>query len=178
MLFYYRVFGNPSQEFLHYWLLAHGFISLFTVLVTIWLSRYEWISKRLNLVVIFALLVVGLTDYWIEQKTKADTEQFQAIAKLKGGEPNTIYIIPSDWNSFRMNAQKAVFVDENLVYGPALPSLMNRLELMKANDYNAMLGSIPAGTTIKLIAPNSGQIPEFISRESITENYTCHKLRQ
>ena len=178
MLVYYRVFGDPSQEFLHDWLLAHGFISLFAVVVTIWLSRYEWISKRLNLLVIAALIVVGLTDFWIEQKTKADTEQFQAIEKLKGSEPKAVYIIPPDWTSFRMNAQKAVFVDENLIYGPALPSLINRLELIKSDDYKKILDSIPSGTTIKLIASNSSQIPEFVSSESLIENYTCYTLRQ
>jgi len=178
MLVYFRVFGNPSQEFIHDWLLAHGFISLFAVVVTIWVSQYEWISKRLNLLIVAALIVVGLTDYWIEQKSKASSEQFQAIAKLKGTEPNTIYITPPDWTSFRMNAQKAVFVDENLVYGPALPSLINRLELIKSDDYKKMLGSIPAGTTTKLITSNSSNIPEFISSESLTENYTCHTLRQ
>jgi hypothetical protein len=178
MLVYYRISGNPSQGFHHDWLMMHRVVSLSLVLGCIWLSRYEWISKQLNLLVIAALIVVGLTDFWIEQKTKADTEQFQAIEKLKGAEPNTIYIIPPDWTSFRMNAQKAVFVDENLVYGHALPSLMHRLELMESHNYKDILGSIPVGSTVKLIAPSSSLMEEAISSESLTENYTCYVLRQ
>jgi hypothetical protein len=178
MLVYYRVFGNPSPEFHSQWLLIHLVVSLGLLVGSVWLSRYECVSNQLNLVVIMALVVVGLIDMWIEQNTKSTSEQFQAIEKLKGAEPNTIYIIPPDWTSFRMNAQKAVFVDENIVYGPALPSLMNRLELMESHNYKEILGSIPAGTTTKLIVPNSSDVPKFISSESLTENYTCYTLRQ
>lgn len=178
MLVYYRIFGNPSIEFLDQWSLVHVFLTIGIVATTIWLSKWELFSKSLNVILILALVVVGVTDTFIEQKTKSSSEQFQAISKLKGTEPNTVYIVPPNWTSFRMNAQKAVFVDENLVYGPALPSLMERLELVETNDYAKILSSIPAGTTIKMIAPNSTQVSEAISSESVTENYTCHVLRQ
>ncbi|MCB9187575.1 MAG: hypothetical protein H6601_12625 [Flavobacteriales bacterium] len=178
MLVYYRIFGNPSIEFLDQWSLAHVFFTIGIVATTIWLSKWEWFSKSLNPLLIIALILVGITDMFIEKKTKSNSEQFQAISKLKGTEPNTVFIIPPDWTSFRMNAQKAVFVDENLVYGPALPSLMNRLELVKTNDYTKILSSIPAGTTIKMITPTSTRVSETISSESLTENYTCYVLRQ
>lgn len=178
MLVYYRIFGNPSIEFLDQWSLIHVFLTIGIVATVIWLSKWELFSKSLNVILILALVVVGVTDTFIEQKTKSSSEQFQAISKLKGTEPNTVYIVPPNWTSFRMNAQKAVFVDENLVYGPALPSLMERLELVETNDYAKILSSIPAGTTIKMIAPNSTRVSEAISSESVTENYTCHVLRQ
>lgn len=178
MLVYYRIFGNPSIEFLNQWSLAHFFLTIGMVATAIWLAKWEWFSKSLNVILILALVVVGVTDTFIEKKTKSNSEQFQTIAKLKGSESNTVYIIPPDWTSFRMNAQKAVFVDENLVYGPALPSLMNRMELVETNDYAKILSSIPVGTTIKLVASNSSLVPEAISSESLTENYTCYVLRQ
>lgn len=178
MLVYYRIFGNPSIEFIDQWSLAHVLLTIGIVATSIWLSKWEWFSRSLNPLLVSALVVVGVTDTFIEQKTKSNSEQFQAIAKLKGAEPNTVYIVPPNWTSFRMNAQKAVFVDENLVYGPALPSLMNRLELVETSDYPKILSSIPSGTTIKLIAPNSTRVSEIISSESVTENYTCHVLRQ
>ncbi|MCB9192549.1 MAG: hypothetical protein H6602_12880 [Flavobacteriales bacterium] len=178
MLVYYRIFGNSSSDFMNQWSVIHLSLSAGLVASTVWLSKWEWFSNSLNPLLIIALIMVGITDIFIEQKTKSNSEQFQAISKLKGAEPNTIYIIPPDWTSFRMNAQKAVFVDENLVYGPALPSLMNRLELVETNDHAKILSSIPAGPTIKLIAPNSSRVPEVISSESLTENYTCFVLRQ
>jgi len=178
MLVYYRIFGNSSSDFMNQWSVIHLSLSAGLVASTVWLSKWEWFSNSLNPLLIFALIMVGITDIFIEQKTKSNSEQFQVISKLKGAEPNTLYIIPPDWTSFRMNAQKAVFVDENLVYGPALPRLMNRLGLVETNDHAKILSSISAGTTIKLIAPNSLQITQFISSESITENYTCYVLRQ
>lgn len=178
MLVYYRIFGNSTSDFMNQWSVIHISLSIIVVASTIWFSKWEWFSKSLSVILILALVVVGVTDMFIEQKTKSKSEQFHAIAQLKDTGPNTIYIIPPDWTSFRMNAQKAVFADENLVYGPALPSLMNRLELVETNDYPKILSSISAGTAIKLIAPNSSQAPEHVSSEAVTENYNCYVLRQ
>lgn len=178
MLVYYRIFGNSSPDFMNEWSMIHAVLSTVVVAASIGLSKWEWFSRSLNPLLVIALLVVGITDTFIDQKTKSTSEQFQVIAKLKGSEPNTVYIIPSDWTSFRMNAKKAVFVDENLVYGPALPSVMERLELVETNDVPKILSSIPSGTTIKMIAPNSSRIHEVISSKSLTENYTCYVLRQ
>jgi hypothetical protein len=181
MLVYYRIFGNASEAFHNQWLMIHSALTAGTVTIIILLAKREWFSKLLEPLLVIALMVVGMTDIFVEQSTKETAEQFQAIAKLKGSEPNTLYIIPPDWTSFRMNAEKAVFADENLVYGPALPSLMQRLEMAinasETNDYTKILDSIPFGTFVKLIAPNNQVIEASISKESITENYACYLLR-
>lgn len=176
---YYRLFGIGIPEFLFNWKLAQVSLFLFGTVAFFFVSkRSEGMNRLLEPLLILALVLLGPTEMYMEYVTKRNLPQFQAVEKLKSPEPNAIYIVPSDWTSFRMNAQKAVFVDENLVYGPALPSLMNRLELVETNDYAKILSSIPAGTTIKLIAPNSPKIDGAISSESVTENYTCYVLRQ
>ncbi|MCF8275940.1 MAG: hypothetical protein K9J17_04330 [Flavobacteriales bacterium] len=181
MLVYYRVFGNASGAFHNQWLMIHSALTAGTVTIIILLAKREWFSKLLEPLLVIALLVVGTTDIFVERSTKENAEQFQAITNLKGSEPNTTYIIPPDWTSFRMNAEKAVFVDENLVYGPALPSLMQRLEMAtiasETNDYSEILDSIPFGTSVKLIAPNNQVIEAAISNEHTTANYTCYVLR-
>ena len=129
-------------------------------------------------IAVISLIIVGAVDNYIDDQTKANSDQFQAIEALKGMEPNTVYVVPPDWTSFRMNAQKAVFVDENLVYGPALPDLMKRLEWLKTSDFEKIFASIPSDITIKLVAPTSEQADEAIPAETITDNYTCYVIRQ
>lgn len=180
-LVHYRIFGNPSQEFHHVWLLMHRVILLSLLVGSIWLARYEFFEKKFNFLVMFGLVLVGLTDTWIDQQTKAASEEFQAIAKLNGSEPKTVYIIPPAWTSFRMNAQKAVFADENLVYGPALPSLMNRLTITEhayqSNNFSQLLGTIPNGLSIKLISEDNGALNSIEPSEKLTENYWCQRIR-
>ncbi|MBI1286894.1 MAG: hypothetical protein GC178_04880 [Flavobacteriales bacterium] len=177
MLVYYRIFGNSSSEFKNQWSVIHLSLSAVLVASTVWLYKFEWYSNSLYSLLIFALILVGITDMFIEKKTKSASEQFQVISKLKGSEPNTIYIIPPDWTSFRMNAQKAVFVDENQVYGPALPALMGRKEWLEKGDFKSIFGSVPSEYTVKLIIPDSPQADEAIPRESITGIYTCYVIR-
>jgi hypothetical protein len=181
MLVYYRVFGTATDAFHNQWLMIHFGLTAGIIAIVNLLAKREWFSKLLEPLLVFALLVVGTTDTFVERSTKEYAEQFQAIAKLKGREPSTIFIIPPDWTSFRMNAEKAVFVDENLVYGPALPNLMQRLEMAinasETNYYSEILDSIPSGTSVKLIAPNDQVIEASISNEHITANYTCYVLR-
>lgn len=178
MLVYYRLFGNSSDDFQHRWMMIHLALTLGTVTVAILLSKKEWFCKLVEPLLVVAFVVVGVTDIFIENRSKADSDQFRAIALLEGIEPNTIYIIPSEWTSFRMNAQKAVFADENLVYGPALPGLMERLELLGSENHAQIIGSISTPTTIKIIVPRSSQFANIHSTRSLTENYTCFVLRQ
>lgn len=181
--FYYRVFGNNSEEFMHQWWIVHGLFLAIFVLGTIILSRGDFFTKTIEPLIVVALLAAGVADSFVEQIAKTNSEQFRAISKLGSlSEPNTLYIIPSNWTSFRMNARKAVFVDENLVYGPGLPSLMARLDVLKdvnrTGNYLFLAPPIPNGPTIKLIAPKDQKIEGGISSEELTGNYSLHLLRQ
>ncbi len=182
MLVYYRLFGNSSDEYQQRWAMIHAALSFATVVFAMLLSKKEWFSKMIEPLLVMALLILGATEIFIHRRTTSNSEQFQAISKLKGIEPNTLYIIPADWTAFRLNAQKAVFVDENLVYGPALPSLMGRLKMVQtatqANDHSEILYSVPIGMTVKLISPRREQTKQHISSESLTETYSCYVLRQ
>lgn len=181
MLVYYRVFGTGTDAFHNQWLMIHFALTVGIIAIVNLLAKREWFSKLLEPLLVFALLVVGTTDIFVERSTKENAVQFKAITNLKGSEPNTIYIIPPDWTSFRMNAEKGVFVDENLVYGPALPSLMQRLEEVeratKTSNYSEVISSVSPVMTIKLIAPREQQIEGVVSSENITENYVCYVLR-
>ena len=159
-------------------------IQLVTFLVSLfafWFIENQ-LSNYSTEVIVFAsitsLITVGIVDSKIDSISKNATEQFQVIESVKGEEPNTIYIISPDWTHFRLNAEKAVFVDQNLVYGPALPDLMKRLQLVESADYSEILESIPDGIAVKLIAPSSSNVDEAVATESITSNYNCYIIRQ
>ena len=177
-LVYFRLFGNSSEEFASRW----DAINLVCLIVPFALGYLVFgkpvFSHLLEPMVIISLLVVGFTEMKIEKESALNTEQFQAIESVKGEESNTIYIIPPNWTSFRMNATKAVYVDENLVYGPALPEIMRRTQLIESGDFSGIFASIPKGIRVKLIAPKSSNADEAIPTESITSNYNCYVIRQ
>ncbi|MCF8463914.1 MAG: hypothetical protein K9G41_03675 [Flavobacteriales bacterium] len=181
-LIIYRLFGNGA-DFLDIWKTIQIGAFIFTIIAAGFIFKNEILTKLLAPLVILALLVVGVVDHYVDGITKANKDEFKVISAInKTSEPNTIYIIPANWTSFRMNAQKAVFVDENLVYGPALPSLMERLDALKStnnsNDFSTVVGSIAAETTIKLIAPSEIDLPSSVRKEAITRSYSCFTLRQ
>ncbi|MFM1876700.1 MAG: hypothetical protein RL266_2437 [Bacteroidota bacterium] len=178
-LIVFRLFGNGSIDFLDTWKFLQIVAFLIVLVSAGFIFRNELLAKLLPVAVVIVLVSVGLVDKHVDRISKANMDEFQVISAIgKEEEPNTIYIIPPDWTSFRMNARKAVFVDENLVYGPALPSLMRRLEMVETNNYSEILDSDTLGTTIKLIAPSSLEFPSAISKEDITERYACFTLRQ
>jgi hypothetical protein len=182
-LVHYRILGNSSAEFMQQWWMVHFVVLLVLICGTVMLSKHDSLSKFMEPLMVLALLVVGITDAKIERLSRSNSEQFQAISKLSSlSEPNTIYIIPSDWTSFRMNARKSVFVDENLVYGPALPSLMARLEMLKnvneTGNYLFLAPPTSNGPSVKLISPKKQPIEGAISSEDLTDNYSLHLLRQ
>jgi hypothetical protein len=182
-LVFYRVFGNSSVGFIGTWTTIQ--IAAF-ILVSIsagFVFKNETLNKLLTPVIIIALITVGLVDQYVNRISKSNTDEFKAIAATNTtSEPNTVYIIPADWTSFRMNAQKAVFADQNLVYGSALPSLMQRLKMLESayesDDFSSVVGSVPAGTIIKLIAPSTTEIPTSFSKDALTNNFSCITLRQ
>jgi len=182
-LVFYRVFGNRSADFIGPWTTIQ--IAAF-ILVSIsagFVFKNETLNKLLTPIIIIALITVGLVDRYVHGISKSSTDEFKAIAAIdKTIEPNTVYVVPADWTSFRMNAQKAVFADKNLVYGPALPSLMERLELLESayesNDFSSVIASVPSGTTIKLIAPSTTEIPTAFSKHALTNTFSCITLRQ
>jgi hypothetical protein len=181
-LIVYRLFGNGA-DFLGIWRMIQVAAFILTIVAAGFMFKNEILNKLLAPLVIMALLLVGFVDHYVDGITKSNKGEFKVISAInKTSEPNTIYIIPPDWTSFRMNVQKAVFVDENLVYGPALPSLMTRLKISESayesKDFSGVVGSIPVGTTLKLIAPTEMEIPSSVSKEVITEDYTCFTLRQ
>ncbi|MCF8461068.1 MAG: hypothetical protein K9G46_10105 [Flavobacteriales bacterium] len=181
-LIIYRLFGNGS-EFINTWKMIQIGAFVLTVAAAGFIFKNEFLNKLLAPLVVLALISVGAVDFYVDGISKSNKDEFKVISAInKTSEPNTIYIIPSDWTSFRINAQKAVYVDENLVYGPALPSLMSRLKisesLYESKDFSSVVGSIPVGTTLKLIAPSEFEIPSSVSDEVITEDYTCFTLRQ
>ncbi len=181
---YFRLFGNGSSQFLEVWNLIHLGAILLSVFATKWgLSRLT--SKPFygtEYLVITALVVTGITESYVDGVSKESTDEFKTISAVANQpEQSTVYIVPSSWTSFRLNAKKAVFVDENLVYGPALPSITNRLSMLKcakeSGDYTEIISSIPDSISIKLITTRN-QIPvSKFDSESIGGNMHCFTLR-
>ncbi|MBL4587172.1 MAG: hypothetical protein JKX84_08980 [Flavobacteriales bacterium] len=117
-LIYYRIFGNGTSEFLTNWRIIQlfGFI---LILSTIWFISKKSILKFLEPMVILGLILVGISSLYIDNISRKNSTQFQVISIIsKKTEPNTIYIIPPSWTSFRMNAQKAVLQIKILFTGP------------------------------------------------------------
>ena len=182
-LIVYRLFGSSSADFLNTWKLVQLGLFVVAVASAAFIFKIEILNKLLSPTLILVLVSVGLTDTFVDGISKSSKEEFKAISAIEQKtEPNTIYIIPPHWTSFRMNAQKAVFADENLVYGPALPSLMKRLEVIetayKTNDFSDVLSSLPVATTIKVIALSEIEIPTAVAKEAMTDRYSCFTLRQ
>jgi hypothetical protein len=182
-LIIYRLFGNGSAAFVETWKLIQIGTCAFTIIVARFIFKNEFLNKLLAPLVILVLLLVGAVDYYVDGISKSNKDEFKVISAINtANEPNTIYIIPADWTSFRMNAKKAVYADENLVYGPALPTLMNRLKMLESayesNNYSGVVSSIPVGTAIKLIAPLKAEGLSSVSKERVTDNYACFTLRQ
>ena len=182
---YFRIFGNGSPEFMETWKTG-VFIGFTALLIFTWFLSDKIpnaFKSKFEFLMIIGLVVGGLTEYYVDGKTKSLQNQFSVISQLKDqNESNTIYIIPSEWSSFRLNAGKAVFVDNNLVYGPALPALNKRLaashKASQTGNYSEVLESIPIGTSVKLIAVTNADISESLSAEQLTESYSCFVLRK
>lgn len=175
-----RIFGNSSETFQITWLSVQ-FATVLTLLLAMNILLKRWpntISKILSIASIFALLIVGITELLFEEKFRIQSEQFEAISQLEEDKPNTVYIVPPHWTSFRMNAQKAVFVDDNLVYGPALPGILHRKKLVAnatdSGDYSVILKEIDERFSVKLITetePNPNQ-------EKISSSHWLIELRK
>jgi hypothetical protein len=167
-LVYHRLMGNSSEEFLSHWWMVHALSLVVFCAGSVILCRNERISKTIEPLIIVALVIVGLTDVYVEGISKLNAHQFKAIEEI-GNEvdSNTVYIVPPDWTSFRMNARKAVFVDENLIYGPALPGIVTRLDLVSnayvSGDLESVLDQIGQEHHVKLIT-NAPLYPEVNSR--------------
>lgn len=182
MLIYHRIFGTSSSEFFGQWLLIHLVVSATFVIISMWLSKQEWFSHKLELLLVAALIVTGSVEMLIEQQSKSIQEQFQAIEQLEGVEQNTVYIVPPNWTSIRLNASKSVFVDENLVYGPSLPGIVDRQQIVskayETGNFGDVLVQIPEEIAVKLIAPNQTQVNTVISQIPISKTHSCYLLRE
>jgi hypothetical protein len=181
-LAYFRIFGNSSTQFLANWYMTTGVLMLASIIAVALMSSNQTLKKAVAPLVILALMIVGFTDRQIETQSKRNQPQFAVIDQLKVAEPNTVYIIPTSWTSFKMNAQKAVFTDENLVYGPALPALLFRLEMVRtaelSGDFSTILSAIPTSNRVKLIAPIDLNLSTTASAEKLTNQYACYTLRK
>jgi hypothetical protein len=181
-LVYFRIFGNSSEEFASRWdMINWGCLVVPFVLGYLVFGKPVF-SRFLEPLVIISLVVVGFTEMRIQKASALNTEQFQAIESVKREEPNTIYIIPPNWTSFRMNATKAVYVDENLVYGPALPEIANRLthvnDAFKSGSFDQIVTDLPEEIRVKVVAPSNAQISNALSSDKITESYSLYSLRE
>jgi hypothetical protein len=80
-----------------------------------------------------------------------------------------------------MNAQKSVFADNNLVYGPALPPLIFRLDLLETarntGNYQPILNSIPDSVSVKLVLDDHMYEDSGLEHSSIASNIKIYKLR-
>ena len=179
-LIFYRIFGNGSADFLNRWKLIQIAAFVFILISAGFIFKNEMLNRLLPPCIILLLIGVGITDRYADGISKSSTEQFKVIAAIeKNEEPNTIYIIPPEWTSFRMNAQKSVFVDGNLVYGPALPRLIERLKLVSdvsnSGGHLRILEAIPSDVRVKLITADPARFGKNVER--ITDSYTCVTLR-
>ena len=160
-LIHYRIMGNSSQEFLVQWWSIHSMSFIVFSVGCFLLSKKDVLSKIIEPAMVFGLIAIGVIDLYIEEISRDNSHQFQVIKEVRATEePNTVYIIPPEWTSFRMNARKAVFVDGNLVYGPGLPSLMTRLDLAteayESGDFGPVLDQIPNEFSVVLISGERG----------------------
>ena len=183
-LLLHRVFGNGSEEFRMLWITIQ-LVGLACVVALVYVANKRWetiLSKSLSLIVIASLVLAGLADTIVNRVGMNNTDQFQCISYLNGAqELKTVYIIPPSWTHFRLNAQKAVFVDENLIYGPALPNLMNRLEAVEkayvSGDFNEVEKSIQDGISIKLIAPKNLGVSYYENSRPLASDFVLYSLR-
>lgn len=179
-LVYFRVFGVGSSDFILNWQLVQIAILPFLFLV-LWLLLKKWgsrIQSMLEIGTLLVLIAVGLVSSFVDEKTKSHKAEFIAISKLKQvEEPNTIYIIPTHWTSFRLNARKSVYADENLVYGPALPALTERIKAVENGQYHSILSNIPDNTKVKLITDRTPNDLQWESYENLESDFTCYVLR-
>lgn len=176
----FRIFGSISDDFMQSWKRYQIAAFLIVLVAAGFIFKHPIRSKALPFVLMLLLIGVGITDHYIYNITQANTHQFQVIKAIdKRPEPNTIYIIPPHWTSFRMNAQKAVYADNNLVYGPALPALNNRLQLLQnttlTHNYNRILETIPTHISVKVITEKPSLFPQNAAR--ITTTYSSVTLR-
>ncbi len=179
-LIIYRLFGNGSADFVEAWKLIQIGAFIITLVLAGFIFKNEIRSKLLAPLVVLALISVGIVDHYVDGISKSNKEEFKVISAIdKTIEPNTVYIIPANWTSFRMNAQKAVYADENLVYGPALPDLMERLQLASdlAADENLsrILETITPEISVKWITTDSSNFEG--DAERLTDSYFCVRLR-
>lgn len=179
-LIIYRLFGNGSADFVEAWKLIQIGAFIITLVLAGFIFKNEIRSKLLAPLVVLALISVGIVDHYVDGISKSNKEEFKVISAIdKTIEANTVYIIPANWTSFRMNAQKAVYADENLVYGPALPDLMERLQLASdlAADENLsrILETITPEISVKWITTDSSNFEG--DAERLTDSYFCVRLR-
>lgn len=180
----HRLLGNDTDAFRTYWLIGQA--TLLTCLIGGGFIVQKWMKKEIlnaGLTVSLCILIsVGFIQSLIEEKFKSKTEQFQVINALKNDNSEAVYLIPPSWTSFRLNAQKAVFVDNNLVYGPALPALTKRLNLIEtahnALNYDAVLTEIPENVSVRLVTdlPSGRKLNK--PHLSLTKNYVLVELRK
>lgn len=181
-LVYFRLFGNGSEEFASRWDMINWACLIVPFVLGYLIFGKPVFSRFLEPLVIISLLVVGFTEMRIEQASVLNTAQFEAIESIKGEESNTIYVIPPSWTSFRMNATKAVYVDENLVYGPALPGIINRLTLVndafESGSFDQIVADIPEEIRVTVVAHSDAPFPNALFTTKITESYSLYTLRE
>lgn len=180
---HYRLFGNGTEAFITFWQVSQLLLFVLGAVVFYFVTKkFHLFSRILELTLILGLVLLGVTDTYLEQLAKTSSPQFKVINHIHGSEPNSLYIIPPDWTYFRMNAEKAVYADKNLVYGPALPDLTKRLEMAttayQSGDFSKVLNSIPTNTAVKLILENGRRPANVASEEAAGNNHTCYVLRQ
>jgi hypothetical protein len=181
---YFRVMGNASDSFVSTWVWFQlGIVlSCFICIRIMKTFNVQKPFRLLELLVIFGFIFTGLTELYLERTHKNNTDQFITISAIKGKtEKSTIYVVPPHWTSLRMNAQKSVFADNNLVYGPALPPLIYRLDLLEkarnTGNYQPILNSIPDSVSVKLVLDDYMYEDSGIEHSSIASNIKIYKLR-
>lgn len=155
-LIYYRLFGNDSEAFISPWRLFLTVAVIVSVIVLTGISQFEKRFRLIEWLVVIALISVGGTEMYLQQTYLEQSAQFKAIERVKASnDRNTVYIIPPEWTSLRMNANKPVFVDNNLVFGPILPGINERLSMVReayrTGDFSELRSTVPDSVQLRVV---------------------------
>lgn len=127
----FRVFGAGAT--LHIW--KWGLTSALVLAAVVGLLAANTIQPLLRLIAL-AMLFLGAVGGWVahllEIKAIENSDQYKLATFVRQLPDATPILIPADFTSFRLMAEKPVLVDANLHHSPMLPQ---RLKLLQEVEF-------------------------------------------
>lgn len=172
----YRIFGNVEIESI--WRVASGNLIVISILLSYFFfkSKYYLSMKPLFAYgLIFATISSGIFGVLIENRFKSSSAEsgLVAFAKNHRSEPS-VYLVPSDMTTFRMETGNAIIADNNLVFGKGLGNQLKRIEITKEfyeqdwGDETQIIQTMETQRANRVVIPAQKNLPEL---SELTELY-------